>query len=85
MLTEAIVDAAITDPNDTIDNVEILSVITKPLANLIVQLDSKTLNAYAVNATLAASQNLTLIKHKCKNSEGQTINCKLIKLVFGLK
>ena len=78
IVTGAFVNATIeTGTNNTIAKVEILSVITKPVAELIVRLDSKTLDAYAIDPEAAARKNLTLIKKIC-TSGNKTSKCSFL-------
>ena len=74
--TGAFVNATVKSGNETIDNVDFLQTITKPVSNLIVQLDSKTLNAFATDPEGAASKNLSLIKHICTAENSTKIPCK---------
>jgi hypothetical protein len=74
--TGAFVNATVKSGNETIDNVDFLQTITKPVSSLIVQLDSKTLNAFATDPDGAANKSLSLIKHTCSGKNNTKIPCK---------
>jgi len=74
--TGAFVNATVKSGNETIDNVDFLQTITKPVSSLIVQLDSKTLNAFATDPDGAANKSLSLIKHNCSGENNTKIPCK---------
>jgi sodium-dependent phosphate cotransporter len=48
------------------------------MSDLIIRLDSKTLDAYAVDPDDAKRRNLTLIKHVCKSDKGESYQCKFL-------
>ena len=82
-MTKLIVDGMIKD-SVNIKEPEILTVITKPLSNSIVQLDRKVLEAIAKNETLKPDQ--TLIKHFCSSKVvEQEVNETLVNVTVKIK
>lgn len=70
--------------NTNIEEPQLLEAITKPLANLIIQLDSEVLSELATNQ----STNKTLIKHLCKeieNGKEIPVRCKYDTFNFKMK
>ena len=61
--TNWLVGAIISSGSSSVKEPEILSVLTKPLTNLIIQIDTDVLNELAINNNTMA--NATLIKHFC--------------------
>lgn len=71
-VSEAIVDGLFSSTSQG-SNVEFLTVITKPLTEKIIKLDSKVLNDIAANKSTG---NETLIKHICNATTGE--KCKFL-------
>ena len=75
--TDGLVEIILSTNTTSVKEPEILTVITKPLTNAIVQLDKKVLEAIALNQ---ATDNQTLIKHFCTDKLNKTIvkRCKFL-------
>ena len=85
--SQVTVDALVGNRNRTdVKEPEILTVITKPLTNLILQIDKKVLDeaaVYAGNGTF----NKSVLKHDCplKDGDGNTIKpVTIVPCKFGL-